>query len=225
MITLGGDKRGKIYGALGILSLAFFSYLMILITAQYIPMKEDVAFLALKDSEMELPYYPPAFFTHVYTSIFTLLLGFVQFSGGLRRRFPKIHRNAGKAYVLIILFAAGPSGLIMGVHANGGIYSQISFVMLAVLWMYFTYRAWATARAKNWTAHRNFMYRSYALTLSAISLRLFKWIMVSTLSTAPMDTYKVVAWAGWVVNLIIAEGLIYRQKNDKTMTTKKLVSN
>jgi hypothetical protein len=54
------------------------------------------------------------------------------------------------------------------------------------------------------------MYRSYALTLSAISLRVFKLVIVALFHPNPMDVYVLVAWLGWVVNLGIAEFLIYR---------------
>ena len=49
------------------------------------------------------------------------------------------------------------------------------------------------------------MYRSYALTLSAITLRAWKWLIINVFETAPMDTYKIVAWLGWVLNLLVIE--------------------
>ena len=194
--------------------LAYFSYLMLLISLQYIPIDFHAAFLNIKEEEIKLPYYQIAFFTHVYTSIFTLIAGFVQFSKTVRSKYPVLHRKVGKFYIGTILFLAGPSGLVMGYHANGGTYSQISFCILAVLWMYFSFKAYRYAREKNWKLHREFIYRSYALTLSAVSLRLFKWVIVSTFGFPPMDTYKIVSWLGWVVNLIVAEILIRRQTFD-----------
>lgn len=195
--------RYALYSVLG-----YFSYLMILITLQYIPINFDAAFLTLKQEEIQLPYYQFAFFTHVYVSIFTLLIGFFQFPNAIRIKFPRIHRNIGKLYIGFIILFAGPSGLIMGIHANGGILSQISFCILAILWIYFTTMAYIYARSNKWQLHKNFIYRSYALTLSAISLRLFKWIIVGIFELPPMDTYQIVAWLGWVVNLIIAELII-----------------
>lgn len=172
--------------------LAFFVYLMILITFQYIPINFAAAFLVTKEKEIQLPYYQIAFFTHVYTSIFVLIFGAFQFSKKLRKKFKKLHQNFGKAYVFLVLFFAAPSGLVMGYHGNGGISSQISFCLLGILWFYFTLKALLYIRKKNIHAHQNFMILSYALTLSAISLRLFKWIISNTLEFPPMDTYRVV---------------------------------
>lgn len=189
--------------------LGYFTYLMILITWQYVPVDFKAAFLSVKEDEIALPYYQVAFFSHVYTSIFVLIVGAFQFSTWLRNKYSSIHKNLGKVYVGLILLIASPSGLIMAVHANGGNYSKLSFVLQAVLWFTFTYLAYKHIRNKNWSKHRDFMIRSFALTLSAISLRLFKWIIVHTWELPPMDTYKIVAWAGWGINLIIAEAYIY----------------
>lgn len=182
---------------------------MVLITLQYIPIDFKAAFLNLKEEEIALPYYQWAFFGHVYTSIFVLIIGIFQLSKTFRKQYVRTHRNLGKLYIALILCIAAPTGLVMGYHANGHLISQASFIILSILWFYFTLHAFLHAKNRNWTAHRNFMWRSYALTLSAISLRLFKWIIVSIIELPPMDTYQIVSWAGWLVNLIIVESYIF----------------
>lgn len=196
--------------AVGWLTFGIFVYLMFLITWQYVPIDFNAAFLRLKPDEIALTYYQWAFFGHVYTSIFVLILGGVQCSGQLRQRWPDYHRYAGKVYVLLILCLAAPTGLVMGYHANGGPWSQLSFCLQAILWFWFTWRAWVLARRKDWPRHRAFMLRSFALTLSAVSLRAWKLLIVAVWAPPPMDTYRVVAWLGWVGNLLIAEMIIRR---------------
>ncbi|MEM6725569.1 MAG: DUF2306 domain-containing protein [Bacteroidota bacterium] len=196
------------YGTLG-----FFTYLMVLITAQYIPLRLDVAFLRIKEAEIARPYYQVAFFSHVYTSVFVLFFGIFQFSSWIRTQFPKFHRRSGMIYVVLILVFASPSGLIMGIHANGGLIAQVSFILQALLWFIFTYQALRFAKTNDWSKHEAFMLRSYALTLSAISLRLFKWIIVHTLEPPPMDTYRIVSWLGWTVNLALVEWYIYHRRS------------
>ncbi|MCB0477979.1 MAG: DUF2306 domain-containing protein [Crocinitomicaceae bacterium] len=182
---------------------------MLLITLQYIPLRFDVAFLHIKTDEIQHTYYQVAFFTHVYTSMFVLISGALQFIPGLRKQFPKFHRSVGYVYILVLLLFSGPSGIIMGIKANGGIYSQISFTLLGILWMIFTAKALIAIKNGNWELHQKFMLRSYALTLSAISLRLIKQFLANTYSLPPMDMYKIVAWAGWVLNLVIVEIYIF----------------
>lgn len=193
------------------ISLIYFSYLMVLITLQYIPIHFDVAFLRIKQYEIQFLHYKIAFFTHVYTSIFVLILAIFQLQNWIRVRYSSLHKYAGKLYVLLILLFSAPSGLVMGYYANGGLYAQISFVLLSILWFYFTFKGYQYAKQNNWQLHQNYMFRSIALTFSAISLRLFKWIIASFFHLPPMDIYVIIAWLGWVVNLIIVEVIIYRK--------------
>lgn len=188
----------------------YFTYLLLLITIQYIPMRFDVAFLRIKYEEIRLLHYKIAFFVHVYTSIFLVLLGWAQFLENIRRKQKDIHQLIGKIYIFLIVFLSGPSGLVMSYYANGGVIAQTSFVILSVLWMYFTYRSYAFIRKGDFINHQKFAIRSFALTLSAISLRLFKYIIVFLFHPPPMDVYRIVSWLGWGVNLIIAEIIIFK---------------
>lgn len=202
--------RKNLFKIVYYVSLLYFTYLMLLITLQYIPISFDVAFLRIKQDAIKLVHYQYAFFIHVYSSIFVLIAGIPQFSQFVRTKYRAVHRKLGMLYIALVLFVASPSGFIMALYANGGMGSKISFIIQAVLWFAFTYKAYQYARQKKWKLHENFMYRSYALTLSAISLRLLKWIIVATLALPPMDTYRIVSWAGWILNLIIIE--IYLNK-------------
>lgn len=198
------------YGLL--LLLAFFFVLMAQITLQYIPLRTDAAFLQIKQDYIHITPWLIAFFVHVFTSMFALVAGFTQFSGNIQRRYKTIHRTVGKCYVVVVLFVSGPASLIMALLANGGIPSRIAFTSLSLLWMYSTAKAWLTARAGQFTLHRNWMFRSYALTLSAITLRAWKWLLIALFHLRPLDTYMMVAWMGFVPNLLVAEWII-RKRN------------
>ncbi len=189
-------------------SLIYFIYLLLLITLQYIPINYDVAFLNLKQEEIKLPYYKFAFFSHVYSSIIVIILGLSQFSRTIKNQFSIIHKLNGKGYILLTLLIASPSGLIMAFHANGGLISQVSFSILSILWFIFTLKAYLLIKKGNYRKHRDYMIRSYALTLSAISLRFFKYGIVFFFELPPMDTYKIVSILGWTINLGIAEFII-----------------
>lgn len=184
---------------------------MAAIMLQYIPAGKETAFLAIKQDFVELPWYLPAFYIHVFTTMLVLPAGFTQFSKTILKKYPRLHRLNGRIYVLAILLLCAPSGLVIGYYANGGFSSQAAFCLLAVLWFYCTLRAYTAARARNFVAHRAFMYRSFALTLSAITLRLWKYILVALFHPRPMDVYMIVAWLGWVLNLLVAEWLIFKK--------------
>jgi hypothetical protein len=53
------------------------------------------------------------------------------------------------------------------------------------------------------------MTRSFALTLAAVTLRI--WLPLSAVAGIPFpDAYQVVAWLCWVPNLIVTEWFILR---------------
>lgn len=192
----------------------YYCFLMLGISWQYISFRHDVAFLAIKQQYVHLMHYRFAFFLHVFSALFVLPAGFTQFSDSLRRYYPNIHKRMGWLYILVTLLLAGPSGLIIGMYANGGPFSQLAFCLLAVLWMLFTAAALMRILQKNIPAHKAWMMRSFALALSAITLRAWKYLLVAMFHPKPMDVYQVVAWLGWTLNLLLAEcWIIYKFKN------------
>ncbi|MBK9466109.1 MAG: DUF2306 domain-containing protein [Chitinophagaceae bacterium] len=187
------------------------------ITVAYIPYNTDVGFLRIKQQYIDIDHWRTAFFIHVYASMWVLFAGFTQFSSWLLKNKPRLHRALGYIYVADVLLITGPAGLIMGFYANGGLWSRVAFVLLAILWMFFTALALIKAKQKKFKAHRNYMIRSYALTLSALTLRAWKYAITNTMALPPMDVYRVVAWVGWVGNLAFCR--IY---NKDDFPTKKI---
>lgn len=205
------QKRRVLLGRFFLLLVyASFCFLMLQIVLQYIPFKTDGAFLNIKQDYIHIPIYLPAFYIHVFTALLALPAGFTQFSSRILKRYKFFHQMSGKIYVFSILVFGAPSGLILGIYANGGLSSQIAFCLLAVLWFYFTFMAYKKIRNKNIVAHKIYIYRSFALTLSAITLRAWKYIIVELFQPKPMDVYRIVAWLGWVLNLVIAELIIIK---------------
>jgi len=176
------------------------------ITWRYRFFELDASFLQIKQTEIRnVPWYKYVFYAHVSTAILTLFAGFTQFNTRFLQRFPLWHRRLGYLYILTILFFAAPSGILMGIYANGGPGAQIAFVLLGILWWFFTLKAFFTAKSKDFKAHQKFMYRSFALTCSALTLRYWKVILVYFFEPNTMDIYKVIAWLGWIPNLILIE--------------------
>ncbi len=213
-------KNNKVVNWAVYLFYSFFFFLLVKISLQYIPIDFDVAFLRIKQDEMQFLHYRIAFFVHVFTAIFTLLAGFTQFSSSLREQYPLLHSRIGWLYIVAILVFAAPSGLVLGYYANGGFWSQVSFGLLGVFWFWFTYQAWQSLRIQDYSKHRNYMIRSFALTFSAITLRLWKYIIVFLVAPRPMTVYRIVAWLGWVLNLLLAEYFIYKYFSKKIENSK-----
>lgn len=204
--------------------LAFLSFLMLKITLSYFPISTKVGFLRIKGYMFDVypgfisKFWFTAFYIHVMTSMVVLFAGFTQFS----KRFYKykIHRKLGKLYVLVVVFLSGPTGLIMGYFANGGVSSQIAFILLSLLWMVSTFLAFRYAVLRKFEKHKYLMIISYSLTLSALTLRAWKYLFTAIydLEMKPMDLYRILAWLGWVPNIIVALIIIFYQYKNTTKT-------
>ena len=199
----------------------FFTYLMARIIFPYFSWKWDVDFLMTKQFIIHLDHYRLAFYTHIFSSILVLFSGSILFSSYILKSFPRLHRNFGKLYVGILLFLCAPSGMVMAFYANGGIWVKVSFIILTPLWWYFTFKGYTTIRKRKIIAHKRWMIRSYALTLSAISLRAYQFILGHfTLIDVELQ-YLVISWVSWVGNLILAELIIQFSKEAKRINNSR----
>lgn len=199
-----------------ICSWLYFFVLMVQITLAYFPISSDVAFLSIKQEEVEgLAPYLGIFYIHVISSIFVLLIGFFQVFPDWKFYSMKWHKRLGYVYVVMLLFFSAPSGLYIGYYANGGLLAQIAFIMLGILWIFYTTRSIRRVLKGDKIGHQYDMWRSYALGMSAVTLRMWKVIFVYLFQPRPLEVYIVVAWLGWVLNLLIIEYLIYRKKRNE----------
>lgn len=203
-----------------ILLLAFFSFLMIRLTLPYTAMRSDVSFLRSKERIYHIRYWRISFYTHVFTSCLVLIAGFTQFAPRLLLRRPRIHRAMGWVYLVVVTTISGPAAFVMALNANGGIAARTSFTLLAVSWISFTVCAGYYAFRRRFALHGAFMFRSYALTLSAITLRAYTYLIdLTTLPITPREIYILTAWLSWIPNLIVAELLIRKGWVEKVYRT------
>ena len=139
-----------------------------------------------------------------------LLLGAFQFNSRLRIRYTHVHRWIGRIYIFAILFG-GIGGLILSFQADGGLTGQLGFGLLAGAWLLSGGIAFFEIRRGNIQNHQNWMIRNYALTLAAVTLRIY--LPLSMISGVDfLQAYQVIAWMCWVPNLIIAEWIIFRKR-------------
>jgi len=199
----------KTFGAY--LALNAGTFLMLRLVIQYSALDDHVGFLQEKQTYLHLKVWKAAFYTHVFSSILTLLAGFTQFSTEILRKHRRLHRMLGYIYACDILVINFPAAMIMAIYANGHLQSKIAFLILDGLWFWFTLKAIIEVRRKNIQSHRDYMTRSYALTLSALTLRTWKIILSNCTDLPPETIYMMDAWLGFAPNLLLAEWLIARR--------------
>lgn len=196
-----------------LIAVAAFAGLMINITYPYLlpPFPTNIDFLETKQNVFHIDIWRWAFYIHISTSVLVILAGLTQFSNTILKKQPKWHRQIGKMYVIVILFISGPSGFVMALFANGGLFGRIAFTTLSILWITFTFLAYQYARKQRLIEHGKWMFRSFALSFSAVTLRVL--IFATALLPIYLDfekVYMMTAWLSWGINLGITEILIHK---------------
>lgn len=157
-----------------------------------------------------------ALYIHIVTAALPLIVGPFLFIKKLRTRHLKLHRNFGKAYVLMI-FVSSIVGIYLSFYAHGGILAVLGFFCLDLIWFYATYKAYRYIRKKQRKLHEEWMYRSYAITFAAVTFRIWSAIIGYSLDNFTVG-YVAAVWLSWIVNLIAMEWWI----RNKVRTGAKL---
>ena len=152
---------------------------------------------------------PLALYGHLTGGLIALALGPWQLSPRLRASRLNRHRWMGRVYVVAVL-VGGLGGLSLAMRSMFGLVTHMGFGMLALLWLHATAMAWIRIRAGDQPAHWRWMIRSYALTLAAVTLRIY--LPLSSLLQIPFEeAYQAISWFCWVPNIIVAEWIILRR--------------
>lgn len=141
---------------------------------------------------------------HAVAASVALLLGPVQFWDGLRQSSPQLHRISGYLYLGAGVGVGGVAGLLLARHSFGGLVSHLGFGLLGGLWLVTGLMALVAARRRRFRAHRRWMRRNFALSLAAVTLRLYLPLSVA-LGVPFEEFYPAVAWLCWVPNALLAE--------------------
>lgn len=161
------------------------------------------------------PFVQTALYAHIAGGAVALALGALQFWKGLRARAPRVHRWTGRVYLAGVA-VSGLAGLVIAPTSSAGYVGFFGFTALAVLWLITGWRAYRAIRLGEVRSHQAWMIRNYALTYSAVTLRIWLPLLVF----APLlfgqtpdfdNAYAAVPFLAWLPNLVFAEWLIRRR--------------
>ncbi len=150
---------------------------------------------------------PVALYLHIGLAPVALALLPLQFSRRLRRRLPALHRRAGRLYAVCVLLS-GLASLSLAATTEAGPVAGMGLGTLALVWLASTALAVVYARQRRFAQHRAWMIRSAALTLAAVTLRLY--LPVGEGLAGFEASYPVICWICWVPNILLAEWLLRR---------------
>ena len=157
---------------------------------------------------------PVAIALHITGGIFAIIIGAFQLNSRLRARFLSAHRWLGRLY-LAAVFVGGTAGLYLSLESFGGLVTHFGFGLMAVCWLGTTFAAYFSIRQRDLAAHRVWMLRSYALTLAALTLRIY--LPLSQIAGIGFEpAYQAISWLCWVSNLLIVEWFILSRRPQMT---------
>jgi uncharacterized membrane protein len=191
------------------LLMLYACYLLVLLSIPYLSFDSSVEFLSTKQFVYHIKSWRWSFYIHVFSSVFIILAGLFQFNKWIISRDKKTHKILGYIYVFLVLIVSGPAAFVMSLYANGGFWVQLSFVILSVLWIFSTLFALILILNKKIERHGNWLLRSFSLTLSAVTLRFYAFLLdYFNVKLGPIETYILISYISWIPNLIVAEILI-----------------
>ncbi|MCP2271278.1 putative membrane protein (DUF2306) [Actinokineospora diospyrosa] len=169
-------------------------------------------------------FHYPALLVHITFGAVAMVAGFLQVWPWFRQHYRHLHARVGRIYVFGGVLPAAAAGLVVGVTSPFGPIARVSHVLLASLWLVSTVMGYRRARARDFEAHRVWMVRSYVLTLSTITNRVWGPVVALVL-TPQLDTMfggsevaltqaiaGITAWLGWTIPLVAVEWFVRRRR-------------
>jgi len=149
------------------------------------------------------------FYSHIGFGGLALMVGWIQFSESIRKKYLKLHRSVGFVYMISVLIS-GVSGLYIALFAEGGLASIAGFLSLAIFWLYTTTSGFIAIKNKDIRRHQIMLIYSYAACFGAVTLRLWLPLLIMYFQGEFIPAYRIVAWLAWVPNIIVAYWIIKR---------------
>ncbi len=146
---------------------------------------------------------------HAGAGAVSLLIGPWQFWTWLRKAHARWHRWLGRAYLAAVAVSA-LAGWILSAYSKEGWGTHLGFGLLAVVWFWTAAMGYRTARARQFRLHREWMVRSFALSLAAVTLRNELPLLLFVARLSFHAAFIIVAWLCWIPNLMFAEWWLRR---------------
>ncbi|GAA3346707.1 DUF2306 domain-containing protein [Amorphoplanes nipponensis] len=157
---------------------------------------------------------------HIGTAAVAIVLGPLQFMSGVRAR-RTLHRTIGRVYLLAGVLPSAVTAIPVALW-SGRTVTRIGLVIAAALWLITGGLAYRAARRRDFTGHRDWMTRNYALTFLAVTARVLTPLLLlaqlpfigdgaGPVGARVQSLIPVGQTLGWIVNLVVAEWLIRRR--------------
>jgi uncharacterized membrane protein len=187
----------------------------LVLTYPYLSLDIDNSRLEVRDS-----VHYAVLVAHIFTATVALVLGPLQFLPKVRTH-RRVHRTIGRVYLLGGVLPSAAATIPVAVW-SGRPLTQVGLTTAAVLWLITGGLAYRAARRRDFVAHRAWMMRNYALTFLAVTSRILVPLLLlaqvpfgsggaATIGERAPSMIPIGQTVGWIINLIVVEGLIRRR--------------
>jgi len=162
---------------------------------------------------------------HIFTATVALVLGPLQFMPKVRAR-KRIHRTLGRVYLFAGVVPSAVAAIPVALW-SGRLLTQIGLTTAAVLWLITGGLAYRAARRRDFSGHRTWMMRNYALTFLAVTSRILVPVVLlaqipfgadpASIGERAASMIPIGQTAGWIINLSLVEILIRRGAARRTL--------
>jgi hypothetical protein len=192
------------------LPVTFFSLLLVYNTVPYFSFSGNYSFIQERAMLFARSVYKYSFYLHVAAGMFCITTALIQFSSAILKKRKAIHIWSGRIYVMVVLLIGAPTGLYMSFFAKGSVWERGLFMFMAGFWFFTTLKGLLSIWDKNVLAHKQWMIRSYAMAMTAVSFRIYH-IVFFVLDVDHLRNYEISLWISVLGNMLVAEWIIYRR--------------
>jgi predicted membrane protein DUF2306 len=144
-------------------------------------------------------------YIHIIPGILFLILGGHQLIPYFRKSNYGRHRLIGKIFLLLSAVIFG-SAIILGARFPYGDWMESTVtVIFGSFLLYCTYKAYRTARNKEFIAHRNWVTRIYFIAIAVSTIRGIIALFMITGDTSMQEVFGLAFFIAFVIHLVLVE--------------------
>jgi len=149
--------------------------------------------------------HPVMTLTHAVPGLIFMVLGPLQFVGGIRNRFLTFHRWSGRIFLVNSVFI-GLSGFVIAVvFPFAGLNEQIAIFVFGGAFLVSAGMAYYRIRPREVKKHREWMIRVFSIGLGISTVRVLVGLLFAFTSLTQIDFFAWTFWAGFGGTWLIGE--------------------
>ncbi|HXL56538.1 MAG TPA: DUF2306 domain-containing protein [Chitinophagaceae bacterium] len=200
-------------------NLLIAGWILLLLVSVYYILHNCLPFFVFTEASYSRHFWPRAswLFIHIVSGIVATLVIPFQLIPSIRKNYLSMHRSLGYTY-LISVTCSSVTSFYLAATSDFNIAYITGFTCFTFAWISTTLMGYIAIINRNITQHREWMIRSYVVTLGFSTMRLLKDSLVPVdIATRP-HLITALTWISWVIPLFITE-LVLRARKVKGTNT------